>query len=421
VKSKHRLSLLAQDRTYRRIWLVGACGNVAIWLEMLVVGIFAFDATRSPLLVALLVVLRLLPLAIFGPMIGTFADRAAPRLMLLVTLSTAAVVSAATFGLFLAGHTQYLLLAISSFASGMVWSTEMPLRRRILGDIAGPERLAAAMGLDSATSNITRTLGPLLGGALYEWLGIAGAFAVSASLYVVSVAAVVGLSSGAPAGHARRAVGGLLNDFREAFAFVAREPDILRILLVTVVFNVWGFPFVSMIPVIGREDFALSAGWIGVLASMEGFGAFLGALLVAMRVRVPAFRRVYYGGVLGYLVLVFLVGSMGRPLPAGVVLICVGLSGACFSAMQGTLIYSVAPARMRSRLLGLMALCIGAGVLGFANMGLMGQWLGGSAAIRVAAAEGLVPLLAIGLGWRQLRSPAPDDRARSTAARDEAP
>jgi MFS family permease len=410
MKPTHRLSLLAQDRTYRRIWLVGACGNVAIWLEMLVVGIFAFDATRSPVLVALLVVLRLLPLAIFGPLIGTFADRAPPRLMLLVTLSTAAVVSAAAFALFLAGHTQYALLAASSFASGMVWSTEMPLRRRILGDIAGPERLATAMGLDSATSNVTRTLGPLLGGALYEWLGIAGAFAVSASLYAVSVVAVLGLSSGTPAGHPQRPAEGLLNDFREAFAFVAREPDILRILLVTVVFNVWGFPFVSMIPVIGREDFALTAGWIGVLAAMEGLGAFLGALLVAMRVRVPAFRRVYFGGVLGYLVLVFLVGSMHGALPAGVVLLFVGLSGACFSAMQGTLIYSVAPAHMRSRLLGLMALCIGTGVLGFANTGLMGQWLGGSDAIRVAAAEGLVPLLAIGLGWRQLRSRPGDDR-----------
>ena len=84
------------------------------------------------------------------------------------------------------------------------------------------------------------------------------------------------------------------------------------------------------------------------------------------------------------------------------VFFCIGLAGACFTTMQSTLIYSVAPPEMRGRLFGVMTICIGSGLLGFANIGLMGEWFGGAAAIRIVAAEGMVPLLLIGLGWRQL-------------------
>ena len=74
-----------------------------------------------------------------------------------------------------------------------------------------------------------------------------------------------------------------------------------------------------------------------------------------------------------------------------------------FSTMQSTLIYTIAPPEMRGRLFGVLVICIGTGLIGFANMGLMGELYGGSMAMRIVAAEGLIPLLLIGLGWRQLR------------------
>jgi hypothetical protein len=58
---------------------------------------------------------------------------------------------------------------------------------------------------------------------------------------------------------------------------------------------------------------------------------------------------------------------------------------------------------MRGRLFGLLVLFIGTGLIGFANAGLMGEWFGGSTAIQIIAAEGVLPLLNIGFGWRQLR------------------
>jgi MFS family permease len=176
----------------------------------------------------------------------------------------------------------------------------------------------------------------------------------------------------------------------------------LRILLVTVVFNIWGFPFISMIPVIGKDDLALEAGWIGGLAALEGGGAFLGALVIAVAGRALNLRALYYFGTMGFLCFVFAAGWMTEPWPTAVMLFCVGLAGAGFTTMQSTLIYSVAPPHMRGRMFGLLVLCIGSGLIGFSNVGLMGEWFGGSTAIRIIAAEGLVPLMLIALGWRKL-------------------
>jgi predicted MFS family arabinose efflux permease len=288
----------------------------------------------------------------------------------------------------------------------MVWTTDMPVRRRILGDAAGTERIALAMSFDSATNNATRMLGPLLGGVVYQWLGASGAFALSAGLFGLSAVITLGVPATVSTGGLNGVRSGrptkILTDLLEAFAFAARDRDISRILLVTVVYNIWGFPFVSMIPVIGGDELSLSAGWVGGLAALEGGGACLGALAIAMGVRGANFRGLYYFGTLAYLLFIFLAGWMTEAFSMAAVLFCIGLAGACFTTMQSTLIYSVAPPEMRGRMFGLLVLCIGTGLLGFANVGLMGEWFGGSAAIRIVAAEGLIPLLLVGIGWRQL-------------------
>ncbi len=108
-----RLGELRRDPAFRRLWVVGGCGGVARWLEMLVAGVFAFEVTGLPLLVALLVILRMMPLAVFGSIVGTFADRLSPRLILCVGLSVATLVSATVVLLFVFGLAQYWHVAVA--------------------------------------------------------------------------------------------------------------------------------------------------------------------------------------------------------------------------------------------------------------------------------------------------------------------
>ena len=57
---------LLGEPAFRKLWLVGALTSTARWLDALVIGIFVFDQTASPFLVASMLLLRMLPLALFG-------------------------------------------------------------------------------------------------------------------------------------------------------------------------------------------------------------------------------------------------------------------------------------------------------------------------------------------------------------------
>ena len=398
-----RLTELLGDPHYLRLWLIGVLSMGARWLELLVVGVFAVETTGSPVLVALLVILRMLPLAVFGSIVGTFADRLAPRLLLHFSLLLAMLVSLAVLALALSGLAAYWHIALATFLSGVVWTTDMPVRRRLIGDVAGPERIAAGMSLDSATSNAMRLVGPLLGGLLYQWLGLGGAFGLVAALYALCLASTPGLPKAFLDSSAARGSARLFGDLREGFRFLAREPEVRRILWVTVIFNIWGFPFVAMIPVIGTETLGLSPAAIGGLAALEGGGAFVGALLIAaLGVRPGSYRRLYFFGTASYSALAFVAGWMTETAPMALLIFCVGLGAAGFSTMQTTLIYGIAPPEMRGRLLGILSLTIGAGVIGFTNIGLMGELFGGANAVRIVAAEGLLASILLGLRWPRL-------------------
>lgn len=394
---------LFRNPEYLKIWLIGLFCGVVRWLELLAFGVFAVDATGSPTLVALLVILRFLPLALFGVLMGALSDLVSPRRLLILGLALIGGVAAAMCALFALGAAGYAHVAAAAFAAGVFWAGDLPIRRKMIGDRVAGERLAAAMAIDGATSNGTRMLGPLVGGALYVGIGMTGVFALGAACYAAALGIALTLGPAPGAAPRRRAgpLARLLAPFAgaaEAARYSLRDPDILRIFLVTIVFNIWGFPYLSMVPVIGKEELGLTSDVIGRMMACEGAMALFGALWIARRARAEAYRRIYLGAVAGVFLAVLCIGLVPGfwTMVAGLAL-C-GFLTACFAAMQSTLIYAAAPAEMRGRLLGLMTICIGAGVIGFANIGLTAEAFGASNALWITAAEGLP--IALALAWR---------------------
>jgi MFS family permease len=396
------IASLFRDPNYRKIWGTGMASGVSRWLEMLAAGIYAFAATGSPFLVALLVIVRLIPLVALGLLVGTLADRLSPKRFMVSGMVLGTAMTTTVFVAFLFDVGNYWLVLASALVAGVVWSLDMPLRRRMIGDLAGKDRLVTALSFDSATNHSTRAVGPLVGGLLYEIFGPAGAYGLVAACYLIGLINIARVEDKRPAPNPAEERRSIASDFREAVMLAASNKDILRILLVTVAFNVFALPFLSMIPVLGGDTLQLSAGWVGVLAGIEGMGAFVGALAIAIYNPSIGLRRFYFFGVALYILCVFAAGFMTIVAPMTLAVLGIGLGTAAFSSMQSTLTYSVAPPHMRSRLFGLIVICIGTGLVGAANMGLMAEWFGAPLAVRIVAVEGAFALFAIGFGWREL-------------------
>jgi MFS family permease len=388
------------SRDFRRLWTVGFVISAVRWLEMLAIGVFVYERTGSAFDVALMTLLRMLPLALFGAVIGALAERIERRaaligvvLLMLATSLTLAVLAHA--GILAVWH-----LALASFVNGVAWAADNPVRRVMIGETVGSEQMGAAMSLDVGGNNASRMLGPAIGGALLAWAGISGAFTASVLLYTVALAAAIGIAH--RNSQAAGPVGGVFSRIVEGFVLVRREPRLIGILLVTVIYNVFGWPFTAMIPVIGKDNLDLGAGAIGVLASMDGIGAFIGVVAIALWARPGHYTLLYVGGVTLYMAMQIVFALVPNVPVAGTALLLTGVSNAGFSVMQATLIYLAAPPEMRGRLYGVLSVCIGSGPIGFLGLGVLADLIGAPAATALSGAVGLAALAASWKWWRRL-------------------
>src|SRR5689334_1560537 len=84
---------LLRHPQFLRLWLVGGLAGTMRWLELLAIGVWAFELTRSALVVALMMVLRQIPMLLFGPLVGGIAERVSRRRLLLAALGVQTAVT----------------------------------------------------------------------------------------------------------------------------------------------------------------------------------------------------------------------------------------------------------------------------------------------------------------------------------------
>jgi predicted MFS family arabinose efflux permease len=405
---------------YRRLWVIGGLTGVARWLEFVAVAIFAYEITRSPELVALLAVLRMVPYILLGFLVGAVADAIDRKRLLVASFAVMVLASAAMLLVTATGVATYAAAAAIVMVSGAFWTTDMPVRRRLLVDAVSAESVPAALGFDNATMYATRALGPLIGGATYQGLGISGIYALIAVSYLVCLVLAhrVDVRSQTPAvaSAARSRLGFLMPP--RALLLDRRFQIIMG---VTLVYNLWCWPFVGMVPVIGQKDFALSPAFVGALSACDGLGGTIGAMAVGLLAAPRTLFRFYYLGTLACLILMLILALNLSVGTAVAMLLLTGLAAAAFSSTQYALVHNIAPPEMRGRATGVLSIFIGSSMLGHWHAGVLFERLGSVAASSVMACEGLAAMLVLAALWWHtpmnggVNRPAPDtSRSLST-------
>lgn len=381
------------------LWSVGLISSTVRWLETVVVGVVVYRDTGSPFLVSVVTMLRLLPMGLFGAVMGAWVERLDRRLMLAAMMGLLVATSGVLAVVAAAGALQVWHLAVGALVNGFGWLTDNPLRRTMMGDAVGREGMPRAMALDVLGQNASRMVGPTLGGVVLVAAGIEGAFALCAAFYLAAAAAVLAVRARpSPAAHAAP----VLAQVREGLAAVLADRRLTAILAVTIVYNIFGWPFTSMIPVIGRDQLALGPEGVGLLTSVDGIGAFVAALLLAWRLVPRWHAATYVGGTALYQLALIAFALAPGVVTASVALLLTGLAGAAFATLQATLVYLAAPHEMRPRIMGVLSVCIGTGPLGFLWLGWLAGQIGAPAATAVSGTMGLLCLAVLWPLWRRI-------------------
>jgi MFS family permease len=378
---------------FLRLWLVGAFANAMRWLELLVSGLFAYEATGSALAVTVVVALRQLPQLLFGAFAGAVSEAVNRKLIVMLALIVPAVVSTLLATLATTGHLALWHVALGNLLSGTMWATEMSTRRRMVGEVAGPHRIVPAIALDSATSAATRMIGPLLGGFAFQWLHMKGAYTLTALVQFAGAFALAGLTHRQMT--RRLALARIPADIVEGLALARTRPIILLVFGVTVVTNTFAFAYSGLIAPLGLSAFGVSPALVGLLAAGEPMGCLLGGALIAAGLMRMDRRLAFAGGAALFMVALIVAVLSSSYWLALVMLILGGFGTAGFSNMQTTLMLTEAPIEVRSRLMGIVTVCIGTGPIGVVAAGALSDRLGPRDAVLVMASLGLAATLAL--------------------------
>lgn len=367
------------DQQFRWLWLATFAWNFARWMEMTVTSWVALELTGSPWLVALAGVCRNAFLPVAGPVTGALSDRIdRVKLIKLAQWGNVLVIGAVALAL-VTGHGAYWQIILSSLWLGASWGIDWPSRRALVADMVGPERVLQAVVLDNVTQNISRVLGPLLGGFLLAAWGGPGAFSALAVAFFVASLTMIPVASAA-----RKVLQAGQSMWRELAAgleYARADRVIWAVLVITVLMNLLLFPYHGLLSVFAEQVLHVGPVGLGYMGAANGIGASLGLFLLSPLKKAQWQARAFaLGSCVGCVALAFFSGSQWFQFSL-IMLLVGGIGTSAFGTMQSTIILSRTDPAMRGRVMGLLACAIGSAPIGALQMGLLIEAVGAPLAV----------------------------------------
>jgi MFS family permease len=313
------------------------------------------------------------PLFLFGPLGGLYADRMDKQRVMYVTQTLSGLL-AATFAVLIATHSiQLWMVYVLAVALGGVNVFDTPARQSFISEMVPARDLANAVTLNSVSINLARIFGAALGGLIAAALGLALCFACNALSFGAVLVSLV-LMRKSELFTAKR-VAKERRQVRQGLAYVRSTPELIIPLVMIAVVGTLAWEFPVTLPLMARNVFHGGAATYGVMASVMGVGAVVGGLISASRPR-PRTRALCLAAI-GW-GLAILAASAAPTLPLELVaLIFVGYGSITFNSFAKTTLQLAATPTMRGRVMALWAVAwVGSTPIGGPIAGWLGQTAG---------------------------------------------
>ncbi|WP_315095703.1 MFS transporter [uncultured Cellulomonas sp.] len=376
-------------RNYR-LWFAGALvANVGTWMQRVAQDWLVLTelSDESGVAVGITTALQFAPVLLLSPYAGLLADRVDRRKLLMATQVGQGVLAAGLGALVLAGHAQLWQVYLFALVLGCVTAIDGPVRQTFVAELVPASKLSNAVGLNSASFNAARLIGPGVAGLLIAAVGTGWVFLINAVTFFATILALTRMRTSelSPMPTTARAKGQL----REGIAYVRGRSDILVIMVVVGVVSTFGLNFQLTSAMMARSEFGKGAGEYGILGSVLAIGSLTGALLAARRER-PRVRLVI-GSAFAFGITTGVMALMPTYLTFALACIPVGLASlTMMTAANATIQLSTDPA-VRGRVMALyMMVFLGATPIGSPIVGWIGETYGPRWAIGIGSISALL-------------------------------
>jgi MFS family permease len=384
-------------RAFAVIWTATVVSNIGGWMYSAGSAWLMTNLSADPVMVSLVQVASSLPIFLFALPAGAIADIVDKRRFLLVA-EVAITAVAVVFAVLVALNrvTPAILLAFA-FLLGVGSAVIASPYQSIVPLLVPREDLPPAVAANSVGINISRAVGPALGGAITAAAGIAAPFWINAVSNLASIGALWWWTPPAQRNRplpAERIFGAMRAGIR-----YARNNSPLRATLVrAVAFFLFASAYWALLPLVARQQIAGGADLYGIVLGAIGAGAIGGAfVLPRLRASLGADRLVAVGSV-GTAIALLLFAIASHPSTAIVASLIAGVSWIAVLSSLNVSAQVALPEWVRSRGLAVyVTVFFGAMTLGSVLWGQVARLYGLPGAHYLAAAGAL---LAIPLTWR---------------------
>jgi MFS family permease len=270
-----------RHRNYRLFFGGQSLSLIGTWMTQVASSWLVYRLTNSALLLGMVSFSGQIPALLLTPFAGVWVDRWDRRTVLKVTQVLAMLESLALAVMVLSGHENiWYILGLTMF-QGAVNAFDIPARQTFVVEmIEDRADLPNAIALNSSMMNGARLVGPSIAGAIIAFAGEGYCFLIDGISYVAVIASLVMMNTkpGEEKIHEN-----LFSSLKAGWRYVMGYDPIRSILALIAFISLVGLPYTVLLPVFASEILHGGPNTFGLLTGATGLGAFISAILLAMR------------------------------------------------------------------------------------------------------------------------------------------
>jgi len=410
------------------LWFFGqGISLIGTWMQTMAQQVLVYRLTGSAAslgIISFIGLIPLIPLSLWG---GSIIDRFPKRTIILITQAVMLVQAFLLAALTWSGTVQIWQVYLLAFILGAANAVDMPARQAFTVDmVEGKDDLTSAIGLNSAMFNGARAIGPALAGMMVAATGEGTAFFLNGLSFVAVIISLLMMQrlpkpishSGSESSPLKYMAGGI--------RFVGQHTTILVLICLIAVSAFLSMPYNTLLPVFASVVLKQSAQPVvaflcsgenplircqapealplGLLYSMIGVGAVIGALVVASLPKHAQRGKLLTIGNLAFpLFLLLFAYSLHFSLSL-ILMLLIGFSFVWQNALANTLLQFITPDELRGRVMSVYTMTFQTMFrLGGLQAGFVADWLGAPFSVGIGAAASLIFGLFVSIRFSEVR------------------
>jgi len=377
-------------KDFRLLWLGQLTTSMGQWMDDTSRAWLIYSITHSPFQLGLVTALRGIPILVFGVIAGVVADRHGRKAQLIIAQDVNAILNVILATLIFMGRIQVWHVYITALLAGTVQAFQQPARQVLINDLVGEKHLMNGIALNSAAMNVSRSVGPAVCGVLIHFFGVAVSYYIQAALYALATLWTIQIKIPEDTYQSRNrrdlSDQSFFESTWEGLIYIVSHRLILALMLLGLAPTLVSMPYIGLMPLFAVDILHGGSATQGLLLSMIGVGAIVGALIVASLGRQQGNGKLLISCAAGFgLSLIFFAHS---PVvwTAIVFTFLSGIFNSSYASQDQTIIQILAPEKLRGRIMGIYLLNRGLMPLGSLLAGTLASLFGGPWAVTIMGA-----------------------------------